>query len=129
VNGDPLLGDLLGNSGIGDVLGEGALNLGGLTGGLTGDGITVEALNGDNIAEVHASGIADVTVGGAELGQILDGADLGGIDLGGIGGGDSITVDAFNGDSVADAHVPDIADATIGSDLGDGSLLNLGNLV
>ncbi len=122
VNGDPLLGDGLGD-GIGDVVGAG-----GLAGGLTGDGIAVEALNGDNIAEAHVPGVADATVGGAELGQILGSTGFDGVDLGGIGG-DGITVDALNVDSVADAHVPGAADVTVGSDLGGGSLLDLGNLV
>ena len=36
-------------------------------------GIQVEAVNGDYIAEAHAPDIADATVGGAELGQLLDG--------------------------------------------------------
>ncbi len=133
VNGTELaqLGDGFGLGSVTDGLGVGGLTDGlgvdGLTDGLNLGGITIEAVNGEYIAEAHAPGIADATVGGAQLGQILGGVGLDGGDLGGIGG-DGITVDAFDGDSIAEAHVPDIADATVGSDLGDGSLLNLGGL-
>ena len=41
--------------------------------GFPSGGIQVEAVNGDYVAEAHAPGIADATVGGAELGQLLDG--------------------------------------------------------
>jgi hypothetical protein len=67
------------------------------------------------------AGGADTGSGGSTTPQT--GADTGGP------GGDSGLVDALNGDSVADSHVPGAADVTVGSDLGGGSLLDLGNLV
>jgi hypothetical protein len=67
------------------------------------------------------AGGADTGSGGSTTPQT--GADTGGP------GGDSGLVDALNGDSVADAHVLGAADVTVGSDLGGGSLLDLGNLV
>jgi hypothetical protein len=67
------------------------------------------------------AGGADTGSGGSTTPQT--GADTGGP------GGDSGLVDALNGDSAADAHVPGAADVTVGSDLGGGSLLDLGNLV
>ena len=121
LNGHSLLGD---GAGLGQVIGGDGLGLG----GLTGSGITVDAVNGDNLAEAHAPGIADATVGGEELGQILSGDGLG---IGGLGsgvGGDSIHVDAITGDSLADAHVPGVADAIVGSGDTVGSLLNLDHI-
>ncbi|MTD94101.1 hypothetical protein GIW81_07085 [Hyphomicrobium sp. xq] len=95
--------------------------LGGIVSGLTGatdgfQGVQIDALDGTNIAEVNAPGVADATVGGAELGNLLDG---GGSLLGeltdGIGSGSSgIEVDALNGDNLAEAHAPGVADATVG---------------
>jgi len=104
-----------------------AVGLGGLAGG---DGITVDVLNGEYVAEAHAPGIADATVGGyGELGGLLgnigDAGDAAGGAAGGLGGTDAlhgITVDALNGDYLAEAHVPQIADATVGG-------AELGNLV
>jgi len=75
-----------------------------------GHAIEVEALNGEHLLEVHAPGLLDVTIGGAELGQIL-GSDCGpnGSD------GNGIQVEVLNGEHVAEAHVPGVADVTIGS--------------
>jgi hypothetical protein len=98
VNGQPLLGDALGGSGIPDGL-------------LGGNGIVVEALNGDNTAEVHAPSAADVTVSGAELANLGDGLNLGGLTG---GGSDGITAEALNGDNIAEAHASGVGDATVG---------------
>jgi hypothetical protein len=87
-------------------------------------GIEVDALSGKNLAEVHAPSIADASVGGgSELGSLLGGLtgvvdDAGGAE-GGFGG---IEVEAVNGQNLAEAHAPGIADATVGG-------AELGNLV
>lgn len=111
-----LLDAIVGGSelgGAGDTLGD---TLGSVTDGLGGtQGISVEALNGDYIAEAHAPGVLDATVGGGELDGLV--GSLGGAAGGltdGLGGTQGLSVEALNGDYVAEAHAPGIADATVG---------------
>ena len=61
----------------------------------------------------HVPGILDVTIGGAELGQLLDGgaACAPGLD------GPALEVDVLNSGHLIDAHVSGIADANV--DLGE----------
>jgi hypothetical protein len=95
--------------------------LGSIVDDLTGatdafQGVQIDALDGTNIAEANAPGVADATVGGAELGNLLDGGSslLGGL-TDGIGSGSSgVAVDALNGDNIAEANAPGVADATVG---------------
>lgn len=101
LNGDNLAEVHAGN--IADATVGGGSELGGLLGGIsdtvsnvvqgTGQpqGLTVDVLNGEHLAEAHAPGTLDATIGGAELGSLLGGAELGGIlgDAGlPLGGGD-----------------------------------------
>ena len=64
---------------------------------LPSGGIQVEAVNDDYLAEAHAPDVADATVGGAELGQLLDGAGS----LGSLGDvtGDGGLLDGILGDT------------------------------
>ena len=65
--------------------------------------------------DAHAPGLADATVGGAELGNLIGGLpDTGGPLL----GGDGISVDAVTPTDLVDVH-SGAADATVGNgDLG-----------
>ncbi len=120
---DDLVGQDLGRQGIAEVhagnLVDATVGDGSDTGGLLGSiatvgdagdattsplgGLNVEALNGEYVAEAHAPGTLDATVGGAELGNLLGGAELGGILDGGlVGGGDGLLGDALSVGSVGD---------------------------
>lgn len=103
------------------IVGEGT-DLGGILGTLgdtagtsgaggNADGLTVEVLNGEYVAEAHAPGTLDATVGGAELGNLVGGADLGGV----LGGGELLPT---GGDLLGDLlHVGSGGDIA-GLDLG-----------
>ena len=117
-----------GSTGGGDTGGSGLISAGGSDGGITVngfdtngdgnslvdvdanapvnalDGVQVDVVTPDNLAEAHAPGLLDATVGD---GGLVDG-------LGGIGvpsGG--INVDALNGDTLVDANAPGLLDATV----------------
>jgi hypothetical protein len=111
--GDGTVADVIDGLGDGGDLGS----LGGLAGGL--QGIRVDALNGDSLAEVHAPGIADAVVG-AGLGG---GVDLLGVTDGlGLAGDQGLNVQVLNGDYLAEAHAPGDTDITVGG-------AELGNLM
>lgn len=104
--------------GINAIVGDGS-DAGGLLGNIAtlgdaGDaatgplGLNVEALNGEYVAEAHAPGTLDATVGGAELGNLVGGAELGGILDGGLLGGDGLLGDALNVGSIGDIGGLDI---------------------
>lgn len=115
VGGGTDLGGLLGS--IDSIGGTGDL-IGGV------DGITVEALNGENIAEAHAGNLVDATVGeGQELGGLLGAiSDTAGGATQSTGELQGLNVEALNGDYIAEAHAPGTLDATVGG-------AELGNLI
>ena len=86
------------------------------TGGI-GSGIEITALDNGDILDVQAPALLDANVGGGELDGLTDGLGVGGLTDGiglGDGGNGGITVDALNDDYLAEAHVPDVADVTVG---------------
>ncbi len=92
VNAPGIADATVGGAELGNLLDTG----GGLSGGITDDvggfeGIEVNALDGTNIADASAPGIADATVGGAELGNLVGGVDLP-VDTGGALVGDLLSI-------------------------------------
>lgn len=121
--GDGTVSDLIGGVTSGDGLSDlGNIgSLGGLADGL--QGIEVNALQDGNLLEAHAPGLVDATVSGDDLSGVLGSIDqIGGTgDL--IGSVDGITVEALNGDSIAEADAGNLLDATVGEGQELGGLL------